>query len=143
MPILNYTTTVEASNSINQITACLVAHGATAVLSEYDENGYIVALSFKIRLDDQDVSFRLPSDWRPVKTLLEKHPKVPRRLATQEQALKVAWRILKDWVEAQMAIVEVKMVKPEQVFLPYIITRDNKTMYEKFVENPQLLLGNG
>ncbi|WP_189339127.1 hypothetical protein [Williamsia muralis] len=35
---------------------------------------------------------------------------------TPEHALRVAWRITKDWVEAQLAIIETQMVTPAQVF---------------------------
>jgi hypothetical protein len=38
---------------------------------------------------------------------------------------------VKDWVEAQMAIVDTKMVQLEQVFLPYVITPDGRTLYER------------
>jgi hypothetical protein len=142
MPILNYTTGIEASRSIAEIQDCLVKHGAASVLSEFDNNGFIVAVSFRIRVNEQMFDFRLPSDWHPVLALLEQTKKVPRRLVTQDQALKVSWRILKDWVEAQMALVEIKMVKTQQVFLPYLVGADDKTLYERFEKNPQLLLGN-
>ena len=48
----------------------------------------------------------------------------------EEHVYRVAWRIIKDWVEAQMALLETEMVKIEQIFLPYIITKDGKTVYE-------------
>ncbi len=59
------------------------------------------------------------------------------------QAVRTAWRIVKDWVEAQMALVETKMASTTEVFLPYAIGRDGKTMFQKVVENPQFLLGDG
>ncbi len=139
MPLLNYTTQIEVEKSIGEIQKCLVAHGANAVLNEY-ENGYITAISFKMRFNEQDMGFRLPTDWRPVLKLLEANPKVPRNLRTQEQALRVAWRIVKDWVEAQMAIVETKMVKAEQVFLPYFVMKDGRTLSEHAITNPKFLL---
>ncbi|MDP2654931.1 MAG: hypothetical protein Q8Q08_12995 [Candidatus Omnitrophota bacterium] len=141
MPILNYTTKVAVSKTVAEIQGCLVAHGATAVLCEYGDAGEIIALSFKIRVGEQDISFRLPNDWRPVAAILEQNKKVPRYLCNQEQALRVSWRIIKDWVEAQMALVAVRMVKTEQVFLPYVITGDGQTLYERFEKSPQLLLG--
>jgi hypothetical protein len=117
---------------------------ATAILTEYDkEEGYVSAISFRILLNIQPVEFRLPCDWRPVLTLLACDPKVPRRLVNQPQAVRVAWRIVKDWTEAQLAIIETRMVKTEQVFLPYAIMRDNKTLYEHVESNPQFLLGSG
>ena len=48
-----------------------------------------------------------------------------------EQARRVGWRIIKDWLEAQMALLELNMVKIQEVFLPYIIGIDGKTIYEK------------
>ena len=64
------------------------------------------------------IAFRLPSDWRPVLQILERDPKVRRRVRpSQEQAMRVSWRILKDWVEAQMALVETHMVTLETSLL--------------------------
>ena len=63
--------------------------------------------------------------------------------ARRAQAIRTSWRIVKDWVEAQLAIIETRMVKTEQVFLPYAIMRDNKTLYEHVESNPRFLLGSG
>ena len=57
-----------------------------------------------------------------------------------EHAYKVAWRILKDWVLAQMAIVEAGAAQLAEVFLPYALQPDGKTMFEAFVEHQQKLL---
>ena len=56
---------------------------------------------------------------------------MPRSFRTPAQALRVSWRIVKDWVEAQMAIVDTKMVTLDQVFLPYVIMPDGRTLYER------------
>ncbi len=61
----------------------------------------------------------------------------------QLQSVRTAWRIVKDWVEAQMALVETKMVSTQEVFLPYTVMRDGKTLSQKINENPQFLLGSG
>jgi len=121
----------------------LAKAGASAVMTDYDQNGYIVALSFKIRLGDNDIAFRLPTDWRPVLEVLEQDRSVPRGLKTQEQALRVAWRITKNWVEAQLAIIETRMVTTAQVFLPYAVTNTGQSLYEYIGQNTSLLLGDG
>lgn len=139
MPLLNYTTSVTTEKTVGEIQKLLVKAGARAILYDYDDNGNINALSFKLKLNDVEVGFRLPTDYRPVLRIINDDPKVPGRLKTNEQALRVAWRIVKDWVEAQLAIVETKMVKTEQVFLPYMVTGNNKTLYERVAENPRLL----
>src|SRR5438552_18436509 len=46
----------------------------------------------------------------------------------QLQAVRVEWRIVKDWVEAQLALIETRMVTAQQVFLPYAIMRDGRTL---------------
>ena len=92
---------------------------------------------------ETDIAFRLPTDWRPVLQVLERDKKVPRSKKTQEQALRVAWRITKDWVEAQAAYIETMMVTTAQVFLPYAITKEGQTLYEHIANNPHLLIGGG
>lgn len=47
----------------------------------------------------------------------------------------MGWRIVKDWVSAQMAILETEMVRMEQVFLPYVMTQSGKTLYETMVDH--------
>jgi hypothetical protein len=42
----------------------------------------------------------------------------------------VAWRILKDWVEAQIALMRSGMITVEQAFLPYCQGPDGQTVYE-------------
>lgn len=143
MPLLNYTTSISADKTVAEIHRMLAKAGAKKIMSDYDDNGYIVALSFAMDIEGQQVGFQLPTDWRPVLQILERDRKVPRSLKTQEQALKVGWRITKDWVEAQLAIIETRMVKTEQVFLPYMVGRDGKTLYETFESNPSLMLGGG
>ena len=60
---------------------------------------------------------------------------------TREQAERVAWRILKDWVEAQMALLDIEMVRFEEIFRPYIETSSGQTIYERLEERQFLLEG--
>lgn len=144
MALLNYTTKIDADKTAQEIAKCLSLHGAKAVLTEYDPKESLVsAISFKITLNDKDITFRLPCDWKPVLTILENDAKVPRAHKTREQAVRTAWRIVKDWVEAQMALVETQMVTTAQVFLPYAVMRSGKTLSEQIAEKPEFLLGNG
>lgn len=143
MPLLNYTTQIDAFKTISEISQLLAKAGASAVMHDYDQNGYIVALSFKIKLGDNDIAFRLPTDWRPVLQVLENDYKVAPKLKTQEQALRVAWRITLRWIEAQVAFIETQMVTTAQVFLPYAVTSTGQSLYEYIGQNTNLLLGDG
>lgn len=143
MPLLNYTTTIAPQKTVMEIQTALAKAGASKIMTEMDNDGSIVALSFELKNPETGVpvSFRLPTDWHPVQETL-KRQRVSPKLQTPEQALRVAWRITKDWVEAQLAIIETKMVTPAQVFLPYAITRDGSTVYE-YIAGNQHLLGGG
>lgn len=144
MPLLNYTTKIDADKTAGEISKILRGIGASSILTDYDPTGeFISALSFKVNLAGQEISFKLPCDWQPTLAVLQNDLKVPQRLCTQEQAVKVSWRIIKDWVEAQAALIETKMVSTVQVFLPYAMVGPNQTLYEKVAGNPQFLLGNG
>lgn len=46
---------------------------------------------------------------------------------------------LKDWVEAQMALLDIEMVRFEEIFLPYIQTETGQTVYERLEEKQFLL----
>lgn len=143
MPLLNYTTTIAPQKTVMEIQTLLAKAGASRIMTEMDSDGSIVALSFELRNPETNmpIAFRLPTDWKPVQETL-KRQRVTQRLQSPEQALRVAWRITKDWVEAQLAIIETKMVTPAQVFLPYAITRDGSTVYQ-YIANNQSLLGSG
>lgn len=143
MSILNYTTQIDTFKTISEISRVLAKVGASAVMHDYDDNGAIVALSFKIKLNDNDIAFRLPTDWRPVYEVMKQDPKIPLRLVNKDQAIRVAWRITKDWVEAQAAFIETMMVTTAQVFLPYAVTATGQSLYEYIGQNTGLLLGDG
>jgi hypothetical protein len=131
MPLLNYTTSIQVQKTVGDMVGILTAHGARAILQEYDDRGAIAGLSFNIHVGEQELAFRLPADWPAVLRVMERDPRVPRRFRSPEQARRVAWRILKAWVEAQMALIDVKLATMEQVFLPYAITANGQTVYER------------
>lgn len=141
MSLLNYTTQVDTFKTISEIQQLLSKAGASSILTDMDDTGAIVALSFKIRLNDDELTFRLPTDWRPVLQVMEQDRKVPRNKCTKEQAMRVAWRITKDWVAAQVAFIETMMVTTAQVFLPYAITANGETLYQYIGKNTNMLLG--
>jgi hypothetical protein len=140
--ILNYSTKVPTTRSIQHITVILVKHGASAINQEYNGSGEVTALSFALTLNNQRLSFRLPIDWKATLQVM-KEDGTPRSYLTPEHAQRVSWRIIKDWVEVQLALAETKMVTIPQVFLPYAVRADGKTLYQVVAENPALLLGEG
>ena len=142
MPLLNYTTQIEASKTVGQIHGILVAHGARSILTNYDSRGQIESLSFEVETPCGIAQIKLPIDPGAVLRVMQKSDShIPYRLQTRAQAVRIAWRIVKDWVEAQMAILETEMVKMEQIFLPYIQTQNGQTLFEVFEKRKMLTAG--
>ena len=54
-------------------------------------------------------------------------------------SIKLSWRIIKNWVEAQMALVEADIAEVAEVFLPYAI-KDGTTLYKSIRANGMLML---
>ncbi len=137
MGLLNYTTSISAEKTVGEIQSKLAQAGARQVLHEYDGFGNVSALSFRINTKFGDIAFRLPANIPAVESILKKQSqcgKVPRSAANYPQATRVGWRILKDWVEAQLALIETGMVSVEQVFLPFAQNSTGQTVYEYFLE---------
>ena len=106
MALLNYTTTIEAYKTVSEIEKILVDHGAKSIMKQFDD-GVITSLSFLINTGSNDVPIKLPVRIDDVLLVLTEqkkiHPKAGIK-ATRDQANRVAWRIMKDWIEAQMAL---------------------------------------
>ena len=49
--------------------------------------------------------------------------------ARMQRANRTAWRIIKEWILAQMTLIETEMVTVEEVFLPYMLT-GRQTLYQ-------------
>lgn len=139
MAILNYTTSIDSEKSISEIQKCLVKHGADKIVTDYA--GQIPsAVTFSLLLNGNRVAFSLPANSKGVLSAMKKDRKVPNSKCTDEQAQRVAWRIVKDWVEAQMAIVEAQLAEMSEVFLPYAITKNGQTLFNEIKNNNQILL---
>lgn len=139
MALLNYTTTVPADRTVSEVAARLAAAGAVQILTEYD-NGRPVGLAFVLNTPTGMRQYRLPVEIKAVVDVLRRDRVAP-RYRTEQHAERVAWRILKDWVEAQLAIIATRMVAPDQVFLPYMIL-GGRTVYEQYLDQ-QLAIGAG
>lgn len=143
MALLNYTTTVAVEKTIGEIQRLLTKNGARSIQIDYDQQANPVALAFQIQTEVGQRAYRLPANIEAVhKTLTQQHQRgmVQRRFVTKEQAARVSWRILKDWTEAQMALLESRMVTLPEIMLPWMIAgTDGETVYQLF-EQRQLAL---
>ncbi len=143
MAILNYTTTVDSFKTVSEIEYILMKHKAKSIMKNY-EGETITGLSFLIDTGIQQIPVKLPVKVDQCLEVLKKEKREnPRKQIkdTKEQAERVAWRILKDWIEAQMALLDIEMVRFEEIFLPYIEVPGGQTIYERLEEKQFLLNG--
>lgn len=119
----NYTSTVPAERSIAYIEKSLAQHGASMIVKVYDDDGAVTSIAFEIECKGKNLAFRLPSQIEACAKTLEANlprrarPETVRRIG--EQAARTAWKILADWVDAQMAMIDLAQVELLEVFLPY------------------------
>lgn len=135
MPIKNYTTKVPALQSVAEIVGALAAHGATKIQQDYD-SGRPVSIAFMIETPAGPRGFRLPSNTDKVTAVLARQ----KVRVDSAQAERIAWRILRDWVIAQMAILETEMVAMDEIMLPYMLDGQGNTTYELY-QGRRLLIG--
>lgn len=125
---------------LQRLKKILVQHKATSIMKNYDGE-VITSLSFLVDVGYNQIPIKLPAKINECLKVLESEKKKGTKnvKATYEQAERVAWRILKDWVLAQMALLDINMVKFEEVFMPYIVDKNGQTLFEK-LEDKQFLL---
>lgn len=141
MPIKNYTSKVPANRSIEEIQTALVKNGALGVQYDYEKGtGRIAALRFRLPVKEKLVVFSLPVHWQSFQQVL-KNQNIKRH-DDEDYVYRVAWRCIRDWVLAQMALYETSIVELPQVFLPFATDNKGQTFYNK-IQNNNFLLGDG
>ena len=138
MAIKNYTTTIDVYKSLGEIQGALASHGARKIMVDYDEAGRPVGITFGIETPMGPRGFLLPANVDGVRAVFAKQ-----KIREQDgQAERTAWRNVRDWIMAQMAIIESGQVEMEEVFLPYLTDRQGRTLYQLY-KGGQLAIGDG
>lgn len=128
IPILNYSTTVAIEKSIGEVTSTLARRGVTRISTAFDNDGAPSGLGFTMVTDYGPRDFELPVNVDGVLAMLKKEAEP--RYRTREQAARVAWRIAKDWMEAQVALIEAGLATLDEVMLPWMVGAGGKTVYD-------------
>lgn len=142
--IKNYTSQVTVNSSVQHIEDCLVKHGAKNILKTYNQNKSLSGIAFIVNVNDNDVPFKLPSRVERVEKKLMSLVKRPRsgtKQLTKAQAERTAWKLLSDWVDIQMSLIDLDQVELTEVFMPYIYDHSKQQTYFDIVKsgNYQLL----
>lgn len=126
-------------NIFNDIEKTLVKHGARQVVKQYDQSGKATGITFVIQVaDNKFVPVKLPARFEQVDKVLREQG----FRYDDTQVYRVAWRNIEDWIASQMTIIELGMVKLQEVFFPYMQDRTGATYFENF-ESGKLLPAGG
>lgn len=141
--IKNYTSTVPATRSVNRIEEQLVRQGAKNILKLYN-NKRLTGVAFIIDVNGKETPFRLPARIDRVEARFRSLIKKPRKGTLDkitEQAERTAWKILSDWVDIQMSLIELDQAELMEIFMPYIYDhRKDQTFFEKMKDTGFTLL---
>ena len=123
MKLKNYTSGVSVDQTIARIERFLADYGATGIMKEYDGKGVVLAINFSIPVGKKNMAIRLPADVAAVSACMEKEvrrPHVGTITKIRAQAARTAWKLMLDWVEVQISLIEMGQAETLQVFLPYV-----------------------
>ena len=136
----NYTTTIPGARTIGEIEALLIDFGAENFMKTVNkEKKQITSIMFTFEVNGKQLPFKLPTNVEKCRDYLYKEylSKTKRPGKEKEDfdidAYNIAWRLIKDWVHAQLSIIESGMVEPEEVFLPYLMIDKDRTLSQKFI----------
>jgi hypothetical protein len=163
--LLNYTTSVAVEKSLAEIQTMLLRAGASGITTTYDPatrrpigvafrvdtgvgaHDYAlpvrVAAVRQVMLDDGMLKpARYFSDYRRAREERQRVDRVHR-----EQPERVAWRIARDWLDVQLALVQTGMVALDEVMLPYQLVDGDRpdgapgqrTVYDLYAEQQRRL----
>lgn len=148
MAIKNYTSTVPMINSIQRIEHRLAQAGASHIAKTYSD-GKPIGMVFQIVDDGIPRTFKLPAKTERVFDWLKLQRKKPPTKAQMEQlkaqADRTGWKILSDWIDIQISLIELKQADVREVFLPYMYDpTSDATLFERLdANNFQFQLGVG
>src|SRR5215831_14878611 len=153
----NYTSGVPVSQTIYRIEQTLIKCQVKDISKEYSSTGRVLALRFSIQqksvegVELPSVQIRLPVDVEMCQQALwldyaagekldEKGTRIRWNRRKQkskadflDQAERTAWKIMQDWVEVQLSMIQLKQADTLEVFLPYVW--DGKTTFYKHIKD--------
>ena len=139
---------VAADKSIGLIEKKLVENGATDNPKSYDPQGTLYSMQFRRLANGRFISYELPANIMGVYHYLNSQRKGRvtelQKKSDMEQAQRTAWKLIYEWVDMQMTMVNLQQMEFEQIFLPQMIVAGEngtgKTTYQAMKDGNFLAL---
>lgn len=127
-----------------EIEKILLKFGAKGIYKEF-QGSRISSLMFYLEKDNQKIPFKIPVSIDKSRAIMQRivnEGKLPKKFLTEplrtEQGERVTWRVIKDWIDSQLSLLEMQFADAIEILLPYAYdVANNKTVYQKFLENKE------
>jgi hypothetical protein len=138
---LNYTTKIPAKRTAAECFDLLMEAGADHVLVSYEDKRP-AGLRFMIDTAGGRRDFLLPIGAAAMGKVLRRELNASRphvsaaefdRMLGAEHASNVAWRVVRDWLAAQLALIAAGLAELDQVMLPYLQVEAGETLYDRYL----------
>lgn len=136
-----HTTKVSAESTAGEIVNVLIEAGASGVQLMASEKR-VSGIQFVLEMPAQGrMVFKVPVKVEPMVKAL----KLSRKRGTKrskeklhDQAERTAWRLALQWIKTQLAMVSAEQADICEVFMPYLMNAEGKTLYQHAVESGQM-----
>jgi hypothetical protein len=127
----NYTSAARVDKVENDIKKIILDFGGIGIITDYDDNGWIISLIFKINIDQETRLISIPVDWKKTAGVLKEQ----KYYKDDYHAYRVSLANVRDWLDAQLAIYATQMYEFPQIFLPYMMMKEGKSVYDTLKDN--------
>lgn len=100
-------------------------------MKEY-EGKRIINLCFIVIINNDQMPFKLPARTEECEKVLRgrvRRPNDSTYKRIKDQAERTAWKLLSDWVDVQMSLIELGQVELLEIFLPYLYDVSRRQTY--------------
>jgi hypothetical protein len=139
----NYTSEASEESIFEAIRKTLAAHKAKRIVFDYDDAGRATSIEFTVMLGKTPYTFKLPARLENAEPLVAEARRSAGKAASpgerlRDQTYRTVWATLRDWIDAQMALIDIGASRMEEVFMPYLLVEPGVTMFERFAEQRAL-----
>lgn len=127
--IKNFSTKISVAQTSGELIGHLARRGVRAISTIYDEDGNPQGIGFEMVTDYGPRYFELPVRVDGVWAAMKDDKGIPTQYRNRAQAERTAWRIAKDWLEAQSALIDAGLATLDEVMMPYLSTGNGETLY--------------
>lgn len=139
MSIRFYTSDIEPSRTAAEIQKILSSAGARRITTTFDDSMSVRGIEFVLEIDGVPHGFQIEPDVDGMHRALQEDEDATGRRETEAQARRTAWRVAKEWLNMQLAFRACNQAPLDKLLLGFGVTPEGVTVYERLVENRQLL----